>query len=135
MWGDIVTKLVIFVFKHKRLSIENHALLTTCLLYKVGALPIHEIISTDEQGRIVVNGKVVNRETDRALRESAQAAIRNFALNFVHEQVLYAAVAHGVNKLEKIEQSYFSRAAIWYGQMEKDILTGLAGVEQSEPDA
>ncbi len=115
---------------------ENHALLTTALLFKVGALPIRDTIITDEKGRIVANGRIVNKETERALRESARAAQQNFALKFVHEQVLYAAVAHGVNKLEKIEQSFFSRAAIWYGQQEKDILNGLAGVEEeSELDA
>lgn len=74
-------------------------------------------------------------ETAARLRESARAAKSNFSLAFIHEQVLYAAIVHGVHKLETPEQSYFSRAAIWWGQQEQQFIAELAGVEQSELDA
>lgn len=135
MLSNLVTKLVIFVLRHKRLSIEDHGLLTTSILNKLSALPLRDMICTDDNGRLVVNGKVVTMEAAQALRESARSAQTNFALNFVHEQVLYTAVVHGVHKLEKPEQSFFSRAAIWYAEEEKKYLKALAGVDKSELDA
>ena len=135
MFGNVITKIVCFALKNAKLSISNRALLTTCLLDKLTALPLGDMIKTDDQGRLVVNNRVVTLEVAARLRESARAAKVNFALNFIHEQVLYAAIVHGVHKLETPEQSYFSRAAIWWGQQEKGFIARLAGEDASELDA
>lgn len=134
MFGNIAVKLVMHFLRKTDLSVENRSVLTTCLLDKLAALPLSDMIKTDGQN-LIVNGRIMNAETVRRLRESARAAQANIALRFVHEQVLYAAVVHGVHKLEKTEQSFFSRAAIWWGQQEKQNLAVLAGVEESELDA
>lgn len=69
-------------------------------------------------------------EQTLTLRDSAKGALKNKSLQLIHDQVAFAAVSHGVHKLERTEQSFFGRAALWYGQQEREILLALAGGDE-----
>lgn len=110
---------------------SDRMLLTTMLFDKIGALPLRDMIRVNEEGRLLVNGRLVGVEAARKLRESARAELNSYARKFISEQVLYTAVVMGVHKMETPEQSVFSRAAIWYKQQE-DIWLNLLGGQVDE---
>lgn len=118
--------------KRADLSIEDRSLLTSCILDSLVALPIRDIISTDEVGSLTVRGKVVELALAKKLRDSARVALENSALALIHEQVTFIAITTGFIKADSEKQSLFGKAAIWYGQEEVKLLTSLAqlgGVE------
>lgn len=112
--------------KSADLSIEDRALLTTLILDKVGALPLQDLVLIHEGGTLSINGKQIDGETARNLQQSAKAALRNSAMNLIRQQVLFTAITIGVHKLERVDQSFFARAAIWFGQQEELYLKLLA---------
>ncbi len=134
MFQTFATKFARFLLRHSKLSIENRIILTTALLHTLDALPFRDMIFVDDQKRLIINNRVMPPEVMRKLRESARSLQTNYAHNTIREQVLYVAIAHGVHKLERLEQSYFSRAAIWWGEQEEKLTAILAGIDQSELD-
>ncbi len=130
MLQNFITKLLISALSRADLSIKNRGKLTTALLDKLVALPIADIIITNDQGSLVVSGKTITLEGAQRLREGARAVLQNQARNLIHDQVLYQAVTLGVHKVEDERQMFFSRAAIWFGQRENELLRLLAGSDQ-----
>lgn len=126
MFGRMAVKLAHFALRRADLSLADRNSLIVHILDRVGALPLRDMIIANEEGALLVNGRTLSVEGARSLRESARAALRNKARKFVHDQVLFTAVTIGVHNLEKVEQSIFSRAAIWYGQQENEILALIA---------
>lgn len=122
----LITKIVARMLKNADLPTEDRSYLSTFLLENLGALPIRDIISYSREGSLAVNGHPLNVDQARDLRESARGAKNNSALKLIREQVLYAAIATGVHKLERVEQSFFLRAAIWFGQQEEYFLSLLS---------
>ena len=129
MWGKFVAKLATSALRRADLSIESRNLLTTAVLKELGALPLHDMITTNQEGNLLVNGRPLDLESARILRESARAALENQAFKFVREQVLFNSVVLGVHKAETDKQMYFARASIWWGQEEDKILRILAQSE------
>lgn len=130
MFGTWATKCVLRLLKSSTLSTENRNLLTTCLLDKLVALPLHDMIRVNEEGQLLVNERPVSLEGARALREGAKTALQNKALELIREQVAYTAIAMGVHTLKETDESFFMRAAIWWGQREMFFLKLLAGDEE-----
>jgi len=122
-----LVKLVLFLLQHTRLSKENRNLLTTGVLDKLAALPLHDIITTNEEGSLLINGHDVDYETASKLRASAKGALDNYAQKFIDQQILYIAITSGVHKLENVDQAFFMRAAIWSMQQREAHLKLLAG--------
>lgn len=131
MFTKLIAKLTLSVLRRTDLSMSDRMLLTTMLFDKIGALPLRDMIRVNEEGRLLVNGRLVGVEAARKLRESARAELNSYARKFISEQVLYTAVVMGVHKMETPEQSVFSRAAIWYKQQE-DIWLNLLGGQVDE---
>lgn len=131
MLTKLAVKLAQFALKRADLSLEDRNKLTIHILKKLDAFPLRDMIVSNEEGKLLVNGRTLSAEGARQLRESARGALRSQARKFVHDQVLFTAITMGVHSLEKVEQSYFCRAAIWYGQQEDLILATLA---QEDPD-
>lgn len=126
MWERFATRLAVRLLKKTELSLENRNLLTVFLLDKVGALPFTDIIQRNEN-QMLVNGVPLDYEKAKALQESAKAVLNNAALKIVWESVAYRAVNNGIYQAETERQIFWARAALWYGQQEKEILRELAG--------
>lgn len=131
MFSKLTAKLARFALRRADLSIEDRNLLTTLILDGIGALPLRDMIYVNEEGKLLVNGKALSVEGARALRESARGATKNQALKFVNEQVKFNAITFGVHKLETERQSFFCRAALWFGQEQQKLLAILA---QEDPN-
>lgn len=117
----------------QNLSQELRLKLTTSILETLQALPFRDIISVNEKGVMLVNGRQLELEQMIQLRESARGALQSTALKLIEDQVLFNAVTIGVHKLEKTEQILFSRAAIWWGQQQHELLKLLAGDNGTSP--
>jgi hypothetical protein len=100
--------------------------LTNSILDKLSALPLHDIITYDQSGTLFISGKQVDIEYARNLKESAIVVLKSNAFRAVHEQVNYNAITVGVHKAENSDHMIFSKAAIWFGQREIELLKLLA---------
>lgn len=129
MFRKLAVKLTVFLLKRVDLPVEERLILTTLVLKRLAALPIHDIIVINEQGSLLVNGEQIGVDVATALRYSAKVALDNQALKLIRNQVLYTAIVEGVHKHLTPEDSFFSRAAIWWNQKELDFLKALAGEE------
>lgn len=132
MVGGWVTKLAVMLLRNSRLSNENRQLLTTVLLGRLGALPLHATITFDSAGQIFVNKKQPDLETSKRLYETSKSMLNNFARRFVREQVLFMAVKMGVHENISPEQGLFAKAAIWFYQEEEELYRKLAQLEGVE---
>lgn len=106
-------------------------MLTTTLLDRLGALPLHASIIVDLEGKIFVGGKQLTHETAKRMHESSRSMLHNFARRFVREQVTYMAIEKGVHENLSPEQGLFSKAALWIYQEEDKLYRQFA---QSEDD-
>lgn len=121
MVARLVTRITIWLLKSSHLSNEERQLLTSALLDKLGALPLHATIVVDEAGQFFVNGKQLDLDTARKLRESARSMMNNFARRFVREQVKYMAINIGVHQNTSPDQGLFAKTALYNFQEEDEL--------------
>ena len=122
---------VCWLLKRKKLTTLQRQQLINQVLASVDALPLHSIITVNGAD-VSIRGVPLNAEQSVALRDSADQALHNRALQIVHEQVLYQAVSLGVHQAQNTEQIQFAKAAIWYGQEEQRILKALSSNDPRE---
>lgn len=133
MWSKLVAKLAVRALNMTILSVEDRNLLTAAILNTLQALPLHAILEQDESGAMIVQGKPLDVEKGRQLRDGAAAALRNPALLLIREQITYTAFV-GASITSKIpEDLLFYRAALWWGQ-ETEKLLKLLAQRSEEPD-
>jgi hypothetical protein len=126
MFGNIVTKLVIWLMRNTKFSTENRTLCTTALLDKLRAIPAHSIVSVDDSGRVYLNNKVVDAEKTNQIRQQAEDLLNHPLRQLVRDEVAFKAVKLGVHQANNIDEVYFSKAAIWQTQQEEEIYERLA---------
>lgn len=132
MFKKIAVKLAVFLLKRSDLSHGDRALLTSCTLDKLAAIPVSDIISVNEQGTLLVNGKMIDIETTRILRESARSMLQSRAFKLVQDQVVYASFVYSMHTAISIEELLFPKAALWWGQQEYKYLKLLAGLDDHD---
>lgn len=130
----MIVKLVIYLLKRTKINAQDRARLTNVILEKIGAIPSFDIIFENEKGELIINNRILDREAEARVRESAKAAVKNRALNLIISQVTYKAITHGVHKAETPEQILFGKAAIWQGQQVINTLLAIARVPAGEFD-
>jgi hypothetical protein len=113
----------------KDLSLKNRSILLSAVLKSSGVLPIYNIITSNDQGSLFINGNQVDMDKAIQLRESARGALNNQARKLVKEQVRYLAVTQGIHNANTFEQLFFSKAAIWLENEENKILEALAQLD------
>jgi len=121
----MLVSFICWLLSKKSLKTDSRMKLTNQILRSIDALPLHSIIKVHE-GKIFIRDVPVENEKAIVLRESADSALHNYALQTVHEQVLYEAVSYGVHLSQNIEQIQFAKAAIWYAQKERELLQTLS---------
>lgn len=124
-------RLVCWILSQKKITTHDRQLLMKEVLSSIDALPLHAIITINE-GKLFIRGTEVDGERAMVLREGADAALHNSALELIHEQVLYQAVSQGVHISQTPEQMNFAKAAIWYSQEEIKLLKILANGSTTE---
>lgn len=132
MWGRLCTRTVIALLKWVRLDNESRQLLTSALLDKLGAIPVHARITVDDAGQVFVDGRPLTLEASRQMHDASKAMLNNFARRFVREQVTYMAIQKGVHQNISPEQGLFAKAALWFFQEEDELYRKFAQVEVVE---
>lgn len=126
MLGSIATQLAVWLLKAS-LSKENRMKLTNAVLTKLGAIQSSDVLGWDGQGVLHIQGRKVEMEQARVLRESAKVLLNSPARKLVRDHVAFKAVTIGVQKAELPEQMMFGKSALWWGDEEDKILMTLAG--------
>lgn len=134
MINKYLTRWAIWGLRHSKLSQDEKALLLSTVLDSIGSLPFRDIISSNESGRLIVNGKPVSIEMARNLQHSARAGLENIAIRFIREHVAFMAINVGVHNGDSLDKIMFARTALWNGQQEKLLLEKLAGQQESPVD-
>lgn len=129
MWGAFATKLAVWMLKSAALDNQQRQLLTTCLLDRLGALPLRAKITVDEVHRVFIDGKPLTLETARLMHEGSRAMQNNFARRIVREQLTFMAVTKGVHENTSPEQGLFAKAALWVIQEENKLYDDFAITE------
>src|SRR6185369_815837 len=106
MWAKLATILAIFSLKRADLSIKDRNKLLIHIADKLGALPFRDMITEDSNGSLLVNGRPVDIELARILRDSAKGALHSKAFTYIRDQVLYDAIKLGVHRAEDEKQMY-----------------------------
>lgn len=123
---SIITSIVCFLLRNSKLSLENKTKLTCCLLNKLQAIPSSDIIKTNEAGKLEVNGRELDFDGMKILREGAIMLLDSNTRKFVKEQIMFEAVKIGVHFGDTPERVIFSKAAIWQLEQEEDFIKKLA---------
>ena len=129
MLSNLTSKLAVWLLKRIDLTKENRILLTTQLLSNLKALPLTDPLEMASDGSLKINGRSLNMEEARSLRESAKVALTNPAIKLTREHVAYAAITIGVHQAMNNDQTYFAKTALWYHQQLLKQLQVLAGEE------
>lgn len=108
------------------LTVEERNDLIVHIMDVLQAIPLEDIVYTNEEGVLMVSGKEVGLEKARQLREHARAALDNKALSLIREQVRYEAFIQAGVKAPNTLDLLFYRAALWWGTKEEEKLNVLA---------
>ena len=120
MVNPIVDKIIKQLNK-KTLTIEDKTALVTALIAKLPALPLRETVEIGRNG-IVINGKKLEPEQIINFREACIILKDNFAYKVIREQLRYLAINRAVRQAVTMDESLFSKAALWILKEEDDIL-------------
>lgn len=126
----LLVKWALGIIQRADLTIQERTLCTGMVLDKLDALPLRAIVESSDEG-ILINGKPVDLDKLRVLREASIAALDNQALNFIAEQVVWLAIQRGIHNGDTPEKLYFYRAAIWFSEQMKAHLQILAQAPNS----
>lgn len=115
-------KLLLKLYKSKKTTAQDRAVILNALLEKINGFPITDIL-TYQDNRIKINGKQLDIEQSIAFKEAAIALDKNWFYKVIKEQIAYEAINIGVHKGQTNDQLVFSKAVLWIQEREKE-LTG-----------
>jgi uncharacterized protein YxjI len=118
-------KLAVWLLK-KRLNLEEKTELMNAVLKSLSALPLRNVIEVMGDGSLSIKGKVLDFEERRILEDSAKALKDNRAFQLIQDQVLYTSLSFGLNQSVTLDMLYTSKAAVWWGSQENQIIKLLA---------
>lgn len=126
MFGNLIAKIAIFALRSKRLSGNQKSLVLSALLNNLTAFPIRDIIKTDTEGNLRINGRKLDADAIIAFRESASALRESFSRKLIKEQLTYKAINLGVHMGLNTDSIIFSKAVLWIIQEENELIETLA---------
>lgn len=124
-----VVWLVGFALKLELTSKERNKIVIH-LLDNLQAVPLSDIIGTNEQGEMLVQGRTITMEKGARLQSAAHAMLTNQAMNLIREQVKYETYVGAATKTATPEDLTFYRAALWWGQREEYFLKLLSQTKE-----
>ena len=116
--------------KSSALSVEDKNLLINVLLERLNAFPATSIIQQRNDGRLLINGQLVDVEKARQLREGALSLLQSSVRKLIKDQVAFIAVKKGVHEGVSPESIMFSKVAIWWSNEEDELLKLLVPHEE-----
>lgn len=122
---NFITGIVVCFLK-RNLSLQNKSKLFTAIYTQLSVLPLHEIIKASENGSLVIKGKELDYEEYGLLKDSAKALRDNRVYGLIQDQILFEAMTLSVNATN-FEQTYFSKACVWWGRRENELTKLIAG--------
>lgn len=125
MVGTLAAKLAVLLLKSTRLSGENKMRVTNALLRNIDAVPVADIISYDQQGILLVNGRQLALEQAQSLLQSVEGLHDNYARKLIRTQVQYEAIKLGLHNGLSPDTILFAKAAIWYGEQEDRLISEI----------
>lgn len=125
MFKNLLSKVIIWSLGTTRLDNEHKARITSKLLDNLGAIPLSDVIKISDTGQLVVDGKILDVEHAILLRESAETMQHSFANRLIQQQLTYEAIKMGVHQGLNTDMIIFSKAALWYIQETKKLLTTI----------
>jgi hypothetical protein len=128
MFKDFLIRLVEKLLRGD-LTPEQRNRLVVHILDIEGALPIHAIVTSDDEG-VLVNGEQLNYDNASVLRNSATQVLDNRAFKLCADHVRFIAFKHGLATGLLPSEILFYRASVWYADQLKAHLALLA---QREP--
>lgn len=124
----MILRFVAWILKYKSWSEQDRLVLLTKVMHSLDAVPLHAIITVDENQRILIQGKLATVEQLIALQESATSVLNSQARNLIREQVRFAAIDQGFLKSDDPKTQLFYKAALWFAQEETELLQRMAGI-------
>lgn len=126
MWNRFVVWITNYSLSRSKLSLKQRNEIVIHILDNLRGLVISGIITINDEGEVLLNGRSLDLDKLRQLRESAINALDNQAIKIINQEILYAAVVGGLHKATTPEDLYFYRAAIWVSQQMDSQLKILA---------
>lgn len=124
-----ITKKLITQLKKADLTLEDRVALTTCLLDKLNALPIGDMVHFTETG-LMINGRELDQDQAINFREACVVLQDNYARKVINEQIRYKAIDLGINKALSVDTVMFSKAALWVVNEMEILIQKLSTVGQ-----
>jgi hypothetical protein len=134
MFGNLIVKCVVKLLKTSSLSLEQKGILLDAIARKIDSLPIRDIIMKSEDGSLIVNGKIADREQAMFLRESAKRDLASKSLALIRDQVLFKALYYTATGCTSFDQIYASKMSVWCLQNEQSLLEMLAGHQMMDEE-
>lgn len=119
-------KLLLWILRHKKISLEDRDLILNSLLTSIHALPTDDVITFGTNGTVRVGNKELAADQAIALREGAVNLGKNWTYKVLKEQIAFDAITIGVHKANTPDQAVFCKAALWIQQREKELISKLA---------
>jgi hypothetical protein len=119
------TSLLIWLFK-RTANQKDKGRILNAMLSTVQGVPIHAIISLDEEQKLLINGRPVDVEQAIALKASAGTVLNSPAWKLVRDQTLFLAVRMGVHDALNADQVLAAKMAIWFGHQQEELLRMFA---------
>lgn len=126
MLAKIIAKITVLALRSKSLKEEQKSYVLSALLDNMVFFPIQDVIATDKNGNLRVNGKKLDAEQIIAFRESATALKESFARKIIKDQMVFKAINLGVHMGINTESIAFSKAVLWILQEENILIETLA---------
>jgi len=123
----MLARLLTWIIRIVPFSDKSRLELVNGLINRAGGVPIHSIITVDENRRILVQGKALSVEDILRMRESARTLLDSPLRKLIQQQVRFSAIDEGYLKSQDpTKTALFYKAAIWFSQQEDELLRGLA---------
>lgn len=120
----LLSKLVVYLLKHRTLKLEDKMRVTNALLQNIDSLPITDVI-TYKDGVVTIGGKKLDFEQAQNIIVSARALEDNLFRKIIREQVNYEAIKMGIHNGLSPDTILFAKAALWYNEQEQQVLNNI----------
>jgi len=127
MLNNLITKLVLWALHSKKIVGENKTKITNALLENIGTLPTKRLITFDQYGTMLVNGKYLEVETAIRFKQSAMALRDNEVKRIMNDQLKALAIEMGVHNGLNPETIMFSKAFLYSIQEEDKLISQIIG--------
>lgn len=128
MLTRVAIKLLLWLLPRAEFTQKDRALCTGLLLRNLGALPIRDIILYDEKKQqLLVDGSPLKANEAATIMEISRNILDNSLMNKIWNQIKYECLKRGVSEGNNPDSIMFYRAAIWFGEQERNWLRMFAG--------